>query len=300
MPRLRTIKPEFFKNDILCSLSPHHRLAFAGLWCWADRAGRLEDRPTRLRVEIFPYEAVDLNAILTDLARAGFIRRYEVDGSRYIQIRKFAKHQYPHKTEKSSTIPEEHHAPTSEASGEDERSTEQALLSVGSSVALSVGQLGDGGSGGKQTTPRAAPSAPSELGYQVADALRAMTLKYCPEEPRFKRPSTRDADAQESDRWAKDVPHDRQLKAIRWAEAQPPRGTFRWAANLRSVAKLRAKYADIAAQARTAKETQAPVGPRPPDPKTRENIEAERRAIEESRRLREAPQVERLVGGIFK
>lgn len=300
MPRLRTIKPEFFKNETLCSLPPHHRLAFAGLWCWADRAGRLEDRPTRLRVEIFPYEAVDMDAILTDLMRTGFIRRYQAGEGRYIQIRKFAKHQYPHKTERSSTIPEEHDAPTVQEQCKDERLTEGALLLVGSSVSRSVGESGDGGSGGKQTSAPPAAPPPSDLGYQVADALREMTLKHCPEEPRFKKPSTRDKDARESDVWAKTVPHATQMKALRWAEAQPPRGTFRWAANLRSVAKLREKYPDIAAQARTEKAASAPTGARVPDPKTRENIEAERRAIELARQQREAPQVERMIGGLLK
>jgi len=52
--RARNIKPGFFKNDQLAECHPLARLLFAGLWCEADRAGRLKDRPKRLKVECLP------------------------------------------------------------------------------------------------------------------------------------------------------------------------------------------------------------------------------------------------------
>ena len=105
MPRLRTIKPGFFTNEDLADLDPLACLLFAGLWCWADRAGRLEDRPRRLHVEIFPRRECDVDALLDLLAARGFIARYAVEGTRYIQIERFARHQSPHKLERASTIP---------------------------------------------------------------------------------------------------------------------------------------------------------------------------------------------------
>lgn len=105
MPRLRTLKPSFFTNEELAELPFEARLLFQGLWCWADRRGRLEDRPKRLRAEIFPYDPVDVDALLTKLHNHRFITRYEVNECRYIHIANFEKHQTPHIKEQDSTIP---------------------------------------------------------------------------------------------------------------------------------------------------------------------------------------------------
>lgn len=76
MARARLLKPGFFKNEELAKLSFAHRLTFAGLWTLADREGRLEDRPVRIKAELFPYDPVDVEGILDDLAAHGFIQRY--------------------------------------------------------------------------------------------------------------------------------------------------------------------------------------------------------------------------------
>ena len=55
--RARNLKPGFFKNECLLSLSPLHRLLFAGLWCMADRNGILEDRPAKIKIEVKPASA---------------------------------------------------------------------------------------------------------------------------------------------------------------------------------------------------------------------------------------------------
>ncbi|WP_169709650.1 hypothetical protein [Deferrisoma camini] len=105
MARIRTIKPSFFLDDELAELPYAARLLFAGLWCLADREGRLEDRPKRIKAEVLPYDDEDVDALLTALAEAGFVQRYEVDGARYIQVVNFAKHQKPNHREAASTIP---------------------------------------------------------------------------------------------------------------------------------------------------------------------------------------------------
>lgn len=112
MARARNIKPGFFTNELLGTYDPIISLFFAGLWCLADRDGRLEDRPLRIKAELFPYrEGLDINGYLTVLERDAFLVRYEVAGVRYIQISNFAKHQTPHHTEKSKGLP----APESES-----------------------------------------------------------------------------------------------------------------------------------------------------------------------------------------
>ena len=104
--RSRNIKPGFFKNDALAELDFAGRLLFIGLWGIADRAGRLEDRPKKIKAEVFPYDEVNVDAFLGELARRGFILRYEAEGERYIQIVHFDRHQNPHPREAASTIPE--------------------------------------------------------------------------------------------------------------------------------------------------------------------------------------------------
>lgn len=106
MARSRNIKPGFFTNDALVELSFEVRLLFIGLWTLADREGRLEDRPKRIKMEIFPADSVDVDAGLRQLESAAFLERYEVGGVRIVQIVNFAKHQNPHQREAASQLPE--------------------------------------------------------------------------------------------------------------------------------------------------------------------------------------------------
>lgn len=105
MARSRNLKPGFFKNETLAECSPLARLLFAGLWCLADRAGRLEDRPKRIRAELLPYDDGSVDDMLNDLHQAGFILRYQVGEQRFIQVLNFDKHQTPHHKEPASSIP---------------------------------------------------------------------------------------------------------------------------------------------------------------------------------------------------
>lgn len=107
MARARNIKPSLFKNEVLGVADPLLMILFTSLWCLADKAGRLEDRPLRIKAETFPYrDGIDADKLLTDLEKHGFIRRYAADGLRLIEILNFAKHQKPHHTEKESELPE--------------------------------------------------------------------------------------------------------------------------------------------------------------------------------------------------
>jgi hypothetical protein len=106
MSRARNIKPGFFKNDLLAELIPEYRLLFIGLWCEADREGRLQYRPKKLRANIFPYDmSVDVSDGIAELQDRDFLVVYEVDGVEYVQIANWAKHQNPHHKEIASEIP---------------------------------------------------------------------------------------------------------------------------------------------------------------------------------------------------
>lgn len=104
MARARNIKPGFFANEDLAECSPWARLCFAGLWTLADREGRLEDRPKRIKGELFRFDSIEVEPLLQELARFKFIVRYEIDGDRYIAIPEFTTHQTPHYSEKASVI----------------------------------------------------------------------------------------------------------------------------------------------------------------------------------------------------
>lgn len=108
MARARNIKPAFFKNEALGDLPYECRLLFIGLWTLADRDGRLEDRPRRIRAEIFPFDSIDVDPMLDQLQAEEFLLRYEVDGERFIEVLNFVKHQDPHYKEKASEIPPPH------------------------------------------------------------------------------------------------------------------------------------------------------------------------------------------------
>ena len=104
--RSRNIKPGFFKNEHLAELSAADRLLFIGLWCLADREGRLEDRPKRIKMELMPMDNYDASSGLDGLEHGGFITRYVIEGKGIIEIGSFCKHQSPHGTEKDSELPD--------------------------------------------------------------------------------------------------------------------------------------------------------------------------------------------------
>ena len=103
--RARNIKPAFFKNYDLADCGAYAQILFAGLWCMADKDGRLENKPRLIKAEVFPYYDVDINGELTKLERLGFIRRYSTSGYDVVEVMNFKKHQNPHHTEKASKLP---------------------------------------------------------------------------------------------------------------------------------------------------------------------------------------------------
>lgn len=107
MARARNIKPGLYKNEDLAECSIWARYIFPGLWMLADREGRLEDRPKRIKGELLPYDSVEVEPLLAELAENGFIRRYEVRGERFIYVVKFLEHQAPHGTERDGVCPDE-------------------------------------------------------------------------------------------------------------------------------------------------------------------------------------------------
>ena len=138
MARARNIKPGFFKNEVLGVADPLYSLLFEGLWVLADRAGRLEDRPLRIKGEVFPYrDGLNVDAMLNWLESNGFIRRYTAQGKKCILVLEFVKHQNPHKNEAESELP----APSNECTKPEEIGTTSEIIGSARADSLSSDSL---------------------------------------------------------------------------------------------------------------------------------------------------------------
>lgn len=96
MPRIRTIKPDFFTSETVTLLSYRARLTWVGLWTHCDDEGRCRDNAKLIRAAIWPLDDVSVKQVeqdLEELGAAGRIIRYEVAGKRYIEVTNWAEHQ---------------------------------------------------------------------------------------------------------------------------------------------------------------------------------------------------------------
>lgn len=103
--RCRNIKYQFFVHDVLPKCEPLARLLYIGLWCMADRMGRMEERTQKIRWQLLPSDECDIDSLLQQLEIHGFIIRYTVNEMKCIQVVNFLKHQHPHFKEPPSKIP---------------------------------------------------------------------------------------------------------------------------------------------------------------------------------------------------
>lgn len=131
MARIRTVKPELFTNDRLADCSLAARYLYIGLFCLADRRGRLENRPKRIKIELLPYDDADVSALISELANGGYLTLYAADvGGELrdlIQINGFEKHQRI--TGKEAAVESQFPAPQenapSEAKGKQQGNTQE-------------------------------------------------------------------------------------------------------------------------------------------------------------------------------
>lgn len=94
---IRTLKRAFFHDEKLAELPREVRLTYMGLIPNADDYGRLQGDPRLVKAAVYPLDegmtAAQLDAELDQLVAAGRIKRYRVDGTIYLQIVNFGKHQ---------------------------------------------------------------------------------------------------------------------------------------------------------------------------------------------------------------
>lgn len=110
MARIRSIKPEFFIDEELQDLEMENpgaycMLVYAGLWTVADREGRFEWRPRRLRLSILPFLKFEIETTLDLLMDAGYLVKYEIEGRNYGFVKNWSRHQIVPRDEPQSEIP---------------------------------------------------------------------------------------------------------------------------------------------------------------------------------------------------
>lgn len=96
MGRIRSIKPEFPHSQSIGNLSRDARLLFILLWTLADDSGVLRGSSRMLASLLFPYDDDAPGLIdgwLVELDREGCIRRYAVEGTNYLWLCNWLKHQ---------------------------------------------------------------------------------------------------------------------------------------------------------------------------------------------------------------
>jgi hypothetical protein len=94
MPRIRSIKPEFWQDSRMANQPALVRLVFVCLWSMADDAGRMEgDALAVWRFGSFREDSREVASALDTLRGLSRVLLYEVGGNPYIQIVNFNKHQ---------------------------------------------------------------------------------------------------------------------------------------------------------------------------------------------------------------
>lgn len=108
MPRIRTIKPEFWSSPSMRDLDPWARLLFIAMWNWADDSGRGVANARELAAFAFPDEddtiaptVAELPTLLAEIRGRFGVVFYTVGGRRYYEIPTWDKHQRNEKRAKS-------------------------------------------------------------------------------------------------------------------------------------------------------------------------------------------------------
>jgi len=109
MARIRTIKPEFFRNHKLYTAEIEDnlplRLAFAGLWTACDKEGRFKWVPEELKLDCLPFDNVDFSRVLDALWSRGYIEKYKSKNEFFGFVPTWLDHQFVNNRETESVLP---------------------------------------------------------------------------------------------------------------------------------------------------------------------------------------------------
>ncbi len=109
--RIRSVKPELFSHEGLFEIEMKYqlpiRLAYIALFTCCDRRGRFRWQPRRLKLDMMPYDDVDIGQILELFREHGYIQKYEdiSRGEIYGWIPSWENHQIINGREHESELP---------------------------------------------------------------------------------------------------------------------------------------------------------------------------------------------------
>lgn len=89
MPRIRTVKPEFWSSEQVLECSMSARLLFIGLWNFCDDAGRHKYSLKQIKAEVLPADDVtldDIRGMIDELSDNDLVTPYFVEGQGYLQV----------------------------------------------------------------------------------------------------------------------------------------------------------------------------------------------------------------------
>ena len=151
MARIRTIKPEFWTDERLTECSLSARLLFIGMLNFSDDNGNQAYSAKRLKMQIFPADAIDTQPLLNELLAQGVVIEYAVNGEKFLHIKGFQTHQVINRPSPTK-IPQ--------PSKPDDSVSPPASLTDGEE---GNGEEGNGKIGAKAPLPSAVPDCPHEI-----------------------------------------------------------------------------------------------------------------------------------------
>lgn len=110
MAKIRTIKPEFWEDEKLSTVSLQSRLLFIGCWNFADDFGVLPSSVKWLRIKLFPYDSLrdnDVQQWVDSLVKNRMLVPFAYSEKGYYVIRRFRSHQIIDTRYEKSTVPKD-------------------------------------------------------------------------------------------------------------------------------------------------------------------------------------------------
>jgi hypothetical protein len=109
VPRIRSLKPEFWSDSDLADLPRDARLLYMGLWNLSDEHGRLRGDARYVKGQLFPYDddldPAAIDKLLDILDEAGKALQYDADGKPFIYLPTLGRHQRLEPTKVASKLP---------------------------------------------------------------------------------------------------------------------------------------------------------------------------------------------------
>ena len=115
MARKRMLSQTFFTSATMNDVSMQTMLTFAGIWCWADDAGRGEDDESLVKAAVWPRRKgmtdKKVRADMNVLAAKEVLCRYSVNDVPIIHVVAWFEHQYISHPTESKLPPCQFHEP---------------------------------------------------------------------------------------------------------------------------------------------------------------------------------------------